>query len=177
MMDPKLLMGGFGSARGGRDRPGMLAGALPGQETRSAPKKKPRRRRIKVRSVMPIRPSYSALFVTDVTPVRKAIRAVYRNYTWTSFVAMVNFILRGMRLMQHSVDKIDKQTYWHTGDPTFISIMGNGCASVHSLYLLQQMGFVLVENHKWCWPRVHVFSFKLNKTKCNLKKIQFEKIN
>lgn len=92
--------------------------------------------------------------VTDVHSVRQAIRAVHRNLPYSDFIKLINFLLRGMQLIKHSPK--ESLTYWHVDDPTFKHTMGAEGTNRYTRELLGQMGFVLIADVYWVWPRVHL---------------------
>lgn len=89
-------------------------------------------------------------FKTDVVPVRKCIRDVYRSRPPDAFSKLVNFLLRGLRYMKHAPATVP--SYWHESDPIFRTTVGHDAFSVK---LLEVMGFYKISSY-WIWPALHV---------------------
>eukprot|EP00928_Gymnodinium_smaydae_P010306 TRINITY_DN13872_c0_g1_i1.p1 TRINITY_DN13872_c0_g1~~TRINITY_DN13872_c0_g1_i1.p1 ORF type:complete len:983 (-),score=246.39 TRINITY_DN13872_c0_g1_i1:58-3006(-) len=107
------------------------------------------RRRRKLRNKQSVR---DRRFRTDVFTVRQAIREACRNLPFEDFVKLVNFILRGLRLIQH-YDPTDRETYWHAEDPTFKDTIA---WNPYTRQLLLHTGFVCVNDVYWVWPQKHL---------------------
>lgn len=99
-------------------------------------------------------PNVDLRLLTDVFAVRQALRCVYRNMPYDGFVKLINFLLRGMQLIKHAAK--EAPTYWHADDPTFKHTMGVNGSNEYTRALLEQMGFVLLNNIYWIWPGVHL---------------------
>lgn len=89
-------------------------------------------------------------FKSDVVPVRKCIRDVYRSRPPDDFFKMVNFLLRGMRYIKHAPPA--QASYWHESDPIFANTIAN---NTYSMKLLEVMGFYKLGNY-WVWPAIHI---------------------
>jgi len=125
------------------------ASASAAAEEAAAPPKKAkavRKRRAKKSSKDP-------RFKTDIFGVRINLREARRNLPEADFHILINFLLRGMKLMQHYTQK---PTYWHTSDPSFRHATGIQEITVHTKNLLIEMGFVCVLDQYWCWPYKHL---------------------
>lgn len=101
-------------------------------------------------------PSYK----TDVFTVRVALREAYRNMPHDDFGKLVNYVLRGLKLMKHYGDggkASGRVTYWHCDDPTFKYSMGGDLGlNAYARQLLVQVGFVCVRDIYWVWPEKHL---------------------
>lgn len=94
---------------------------------------------------------------TDVFEVRKALREVYRNLPYRDFIAFIEFLLRGLRLL-HSEIGANRylSSHWHVDDPSFKFAMGIHERNKYTRRLLLQMGFVKINSLYWIWPSVHL---------------------
>merc|ERR1712150_180027 len=98
-------------------------------------------------------------YKTDVFTVRIAMREAYRNMPHDDYGKLVNFVLRGLKLMKHyGGDKSAAMiTYWHCDDPTFRYSMGDDTGmNCYARQLLTQCGFVCVRDIYWVWPSKHL---------------------
>jgi hypothetical protein len=98
-------------------------------------------------------------FRTDVFTVRIAMREAYRNMPHEDFGKLINFVLRGMKLMKHYGDGGNSGmcTYWHCDDPTFRYTMGGDSGmNAYARQLLSQCGFVCIREIYWVWPEKHL---------------------
>eukprot|EP00397_Hematodinium_sp_SG-2012_P005045 GEMP01005062.1.p1 GENE.GEMP01005062.1~~GEMP01005062.1.p1 ORF type:complete len:1011 (+),score=218.59 GEMP01005062.1:53-3085(+) len=89
-------------------------------------------------------------FKSDVVPVRKCIREVYRSRPPDEFFKLVNFLLRGLRYIKHAPPT--QASYWHENDPIFANTINNG---PYAIKLLEVMGFYKLANY-WVWPASHI---------------------
>mmetsp|Transcript_1873 Transcript_1873/g.4752 ORF Transcript_1873/g.4752 Transcript_1873/m.4752 type:complete len:1000 (-) Transcript_1873:43-3042(-) len=92
-------------------------------------------------------------FKTDVFNVRIGLRQARRNLPEADFKKLVNFLLRGMKLIKHYTHK---PTYWHVSDPSFRHATGIANTTFHVRELLVEMGFVCISEKYWCWPAKHL---------------------
>merc|ERR1712061_580824 len=89
--------------------------------------------------------SRDARFRTDVFTVRQALREVYRNVSFEDFVTLINFVLRGLKLIKH-YNPLERITYWHAEDPSFRHAVAS---NTYPRQLLLQMGFICVNGIYW----------------------------
>jgi len=132
--------------------PGALAKQMRLTQRKGSPSKKAPKKRAKkrVKNLQTVRdPRYK----TDVVTVRQALREASRNMPHDDFNSMVNFCLRGLRLMQAPYGAGDV-TYWHVDSPAFWHAFGVN--NVYSTQLLTEMGLICLDNRHWVWPSQHL---------------------
>jgi len=93
-------------------------------------------------------------FHSDVFTVRAALRECHRNMPHDDFVKLINFLIRGIKLIQRS--NHPAQAYWHVNDPTFRHNTGILFMNPYCQQLLQVMGFICVNKIYWVWPEKHL---------------------
>lgn len=93
-------------------------------------------------------------FHSDVFTVRAALRECHRNMPHDDFVKLINFMIRGIKLIQRSAHP--SQAYWHVNDPTFRHNTGILFMNPYCQQLLQVMGFICISNTYWVWPEKHL---------------------
>jgi hypothetical protein len=93
-------------------------------------------------------------FHSDIFTVRAALRECHRNMPHDDFVKLINFMIRGIKLIQRSSHP--SQAYWHVNDPTFRHNTGILFMNQYCQQLLQVMGFICVNNIYWVWPEKHL---------------------
>mmetsp|Transcript_48188 Transcript_48188/g.108303 ORF Transcript_48188/g.108303 Transcript_48188/m.108303 type:complete len:1031 (+) Transcript_48188:40-3132(+) len=121
-----------------------VSGRQPGIEPTLPKKKRRKKRRKRIKDTK---------FETDVFSVRQAVREAYRNMPYDDFVKLVNFLLRGLQAIKHPGR--NSRTYWHADDPTFKYTMGPAGRNAYTRRLLEQMGFVMLNDIYWVWPERH----------------------
>jgi len=94
-------------------------------------------------------------FGTNIMVVRRALRDAYRNLPYNDFVALVNFLLRGLKRIKH-FDATVHLTYWHADDPVVRHLLGEHDTNKYPTEVLRAMGFVCVLNSYWVWPDKHL---------------------
>mmetsp|Transcript_8102 Transcript_8102/g.23210 ORF Transcript_8102/g.23210 Transcript_8102/m.23210 type:complete len:970 (+) Transcript_8102:2-2911(+) len=92
---------------------------------------------------------------TDVFGARRALREAFRNMPLEDFKKLVNFLVRGMKRIEE-LDDDESATYWHVDDPSFRAATGVRQMHLYAKHLLVAMGFVLVGEVYWVWPRAHL---------------------
>jgi len=96
-------------------------------------------------------------FGSNMMTVRRAVRDAYRNLPFHDFVALINFLLRGLKHIKH-YDAQVHITYWHSDDPVIKHLMGEE-GNKYPANILREMGFVCVFGLYWVWPDKHLTGF------------------
>mmetsp|Transcript_103814 Transcript_103814/g.180315 ORF Transcript_103814/g.180315 Transcript_103814/m.180315 type:complete len:1031 (-) Transcript_103814:67-3159(-) len=98
-------------------------------------------------------------FNTNVFSVRQALREAYRNLPYYDFVALINFVHRGLKSIRHTELK-QVITYWHADDPILKHLTGEQAENPYPEKLLTEMGFFLLDQKQgkryWVWPERHL---------------------
>lgn len=103
-------------------------------------------------------------FNTNVFSVRQILREAYRNLPYYDFVALINFVHRGLKSIKHS--DVTQISYWHADDPILKHLTGELGENSYPEKLLTEMGFFLLDQKEgkryWVWPYMHLQDIKRN---------------
>lgn len=94
-------------------------------------------------------------YATDVFEVRQAIREANRNMPLEDFKSLINFMVRGIKLIMYNPNS---STRWHMDDPSFRYATGVEKLQPYARQLLLSMGFVFLGEAYWIWPYHHLKS-------------------
>lgn len=90
-------------------------------------------------------------FTTDMLNVRQAFREARRNLPLQHFTELIDYLLRAVRNIKFS--SAEEATHWHCQDPVFSHLMRGGR---YAESVLIDIGFVMVNETYWVWPRQHL---------------------
>jgi len=122
-------------------KPKVKKKAVQAKKVNKKKRKKPRAKVVK-----------DSRFKTDIFNVRQAIRIAYRSVPHDDFVKLVNFLLRGLKLIKYAEEAC---TYFHVDDPSLRHSTGVSGKNRYTKDLLLQMGFICVNHTYWVWPQQH----------------------
>merc|ERR1719502_2423039 len=98
-------------------------------------------------------------FTSSVMTVRRALRDAFRNLPYNDFVALVNFLLRGLKHIKH-YDAAVHMTFWHADDPVVRHLLGEHDSNKYPRSVLEAMGFECIKydgfEKFWVWPEKHL---------------------